>query len=190
MTGVAYASVVDAHTQAHFLVTSNKPVKGLTLVSITPGRIPVANLKKDGQPITLKLELAVPTGCPACRLVPNMATMSPCPANRWLRLNLPVPRCLCRFGDAERFASQLHPINLSRGAASTCSSQLPPSQQPTTLPPQLYPNPSSSHNPTRTQANLVIWRNMSSSPTPPTTMGLFFFTRKGIFLFAFLFFSM
>ena len=56
--GVSYASVIDNHNQEHFLVSSDKPSRGLTLTSITRshnGSDTVAVVVKDGQSITLKL---------------------------------------------------------------------------------------------------------------------------------------
>ena len=57
--GVFYASLVQKQNQEHFLVSSDKPYKGLTLTAITHGHDvadTTASLIKDGQPITLKLE--------------------------------------------------------------------------------------------------------------------------------------
>ena len=57
--GVFYASLVQKQNSEHFLVSSDKPYKGLTLTAITRGRDvadTTASLIKDGQPITLKLE--------------------------------------------------------------------------------------------------------------------------------------
>jgi len=59
--GITYASVVDAHNQEHFLISSDKATRGLTLASITrssDGSDTYANVLKDGQTITLKLEKA------------------------------------------------------------------------------------------------------------------------------------
>jgi hypothetical protein len=59
MSGIYYASVIDAHNQEHFLISSDKPIRGLTLTSITrshDGLDTYAVVQKDGQSITLKLE--------------------------------------------------------------------------------------------------------------------------------------
>lgn len=64
--GVSYASVIDVHTQEHFLISSDRPNRGLTLTSITRGHDggdTYAQIQKDGQTISLKLEQApVPGG--------------------------------------------------------------------------------------------------------------------------------
>ena len=60
---VAYASLIDKHTMEHFLVTSDQPARGFTLVSVKHGGDPTASfavLQKDGQSLTLKLETAPP----------------------------------------------------------------------------------------------------------------------------------
>jgi len=59
--GISYASVIERQNQEHFLISSDKPARGLTLTTIT--RSPdssdtYAVMQKDGQSITLKLEQA------------------------------------------------------------------------------------------------------------------------------------
>ena len=59
--GIFYASVIERQNQEHFLLTSDKPVRGLTLKSIkrsSDGQNTYADVIKDGQPLTLKLEQA------------------------------------------------------------------------------------------------------------------------------------
>jgi hypothetical protein len=59
--GISYASLVNRQTQEHFVVTSEKPFKNLTLVSITPGKggsTTSAVVQRNGQPLTLTLEQA------------------------------------------------------------------------------------------------------------------------------------
>jgi hypothetical protein len=59
--GITYASVVDAHSQEHFLISTDKATRGLTLTSISrssDGSGTYANVLKDGQTITLKLQQA------------------------------------------------------------------------------------------------------------------------------------
>jgi hypothetical protein len=61
--GVSYASVIERKSNEHFLVSSDKPTRGLTLTSINRGHDnadTTAVVEKDGQMITLKLE-AMPT---------------------------------------------------------------------------------------------------------------------------------
>lgn len=73
--GVSYASIVDKPTQQqHFLLSTEKPVNGLTLVSITQGHGSSggsAVIQKGGESIVLKLEQ--PSSVP----VPNMANGGP-----------------------------------------------------------------------------------------------------------------
>jgi hypothetical protein len=57
--GISYASLIDRQTQEHFLVSSNKANRGITLSSVTEGKNgadTLAVVVKDGQPLTLKLE--------------------------------------------------------------------------------------------------------------------------------------
>ena len=59
INGIYYASLVEKQNNEHFLISSDKMVRGLTLTSIT--RNPnspdtYALVQKDGQTITLKLE--------------------------------------------------------------------------------------------------------------------------------------
>ena len=70
--GVSYASVVSKQNQEHFLVSSNKPINGLTLVSVTRGHDSSDTsvvMQKDGQTITLKMEEA--SMSPAVGGLPN-----------------------------------------------------------------------------------------------------------------------
>jgi hypothetical protein len=79
--GVSYASVIEKQNQEHFLISSDKPTRGLTLTSITrspDGSDTYAMVQKDGQSITLKLEqppalTAVP-GAPPNASTPGIIT--------------------------------------------------------------------------------------------------------------------
>ncbi len=54
--GVSYASLIDNASGQHFLLSSDKPVNGLVLVSILGGKGSAGNqavVQKNGQPITL-----------------------------------------------------------------------------------------------------------------------------------------
>jgi hypothetical protein len=54
--GVSYASLIETQSQQHFLLSSETPARGLTLISITRGQGSSGNqavVQKDGQPITL-----------------------------------------------------------------------------------------------------------------------------------------
>jgi hypothetical protein len=56
--GVSYASLIEKQNQNHLLISSDKPINGLTLNSIShkAGGDTYATLIHDGQPLTLKLE--------------------------------------------------------------------------------------------------------------------------------------
>ena len=59
--GVSYASLIEKDDNSHFLISTDKPVKGMTLTSINrskDGSETYVIVQKDGQPITLKLEQA------------------------------------------------------------------------------------------------------------------------------------
>jgi hypothetical protein len=63
--GVLYASVIEKDNQQHYLISSDKQNQGFTLTSITKspdGQDTYANVVKDGQPLTLKLEQAPESG--------------------------------------------------------------------------------------------------------------------------------
>ncbi len=73
--GVFYANIVDKQNQEHFLVTSQAPVRGLTLVSVSHGLgsgQTVAVLQKNGQTLNLKLETEAPAGTPAVAPMPQI----------------------------------------------------------------------------------------------------------------------
>ena len=58
--GIYYASLVEKQNNEHFLLSTDKPVRGLKLVSVTPGKDPLntsAVIDRNGQSITLKLEV-------------------------------------------------------------------------------------------------------------------------------------
>jgi len=59
--GVFYASLIERDNQEHFLISSDKLTRGLTIKSITKsqdGQDVFASVVKDNQPLTLKLEQA------------------------------------------------------------------------------------------------------------------------------------
>jgi len=80
--GVSYASLVEKQNNEHFLVSSDKSVRGLMLTSIirNPNSSDTsAVVQKDGRTITLKLEqastMAAPPGVPNVnRFTPGMMT--------------------------------------------------------------------------------------------------------------------
>jgi hypothetical protein len=56
--GVPYASLVDKQSQEHFLLSGDKPIRGLTLLSITRGHDgsdTTAVVQRNGESLTLKL---------------------------------------------------------------------------------------------------------------------------------------
>jgi hypothetical protein len=63
--GISYASLIDKQSQEHFLLCSDKPARGLTLISIKHGQNIADNSviiqKKNGESITLKLEATAST---------------------------------------------------------------------------------------------------------------------------------
>ena len=78
--GVSYASLIEKQNQNHLLISTDKPVNGLALNSIThkPDGDTYATLTRDGQPLTLKLE-TVATGVMAPGVMPNAAPQMPGP---------------------------------------------------------------------------------------------------------------
>jgi hypothetical protein len=85
IAGISYASVIDAHNGEHFLISSDRPTRGLTLSSITIGRDGADThviVQKDGQLITLKLEQPTATaqpvpGAPPVIMPPGMGVTFP-----------------------------------------------------------------------------------------------------------------
>ena len=74
--GISYASMVETKTpQEHFLISTDKATRGLTLTSITRNHDDTyAVVQKDGQSITLKLEQA-PPATPAAPGTPPVNTV-------------------------------------------------------------------------------------------------------------------
>jgi hypothetical protein len=85
---VTYASLIDKHSQNHLLVSSDKPLGSLTLNSVArkPDGV-YATLTRNGEILTLKLEVATATGSmPSPNpMEPNAAPMPA--ANQ----NIPMP---------------------------------------------------------------------------------------------------
>jgi len=88
--GVFYASLIERDNQEHFLISSDKLTRGLTIKSITKsqdGQDVFASVVKDNQPLTLKLEQA-----PAATGVqPGAAGMQPAPRHSPLRMEPVAP---------------------------------------------------------------------------------------------------
>ena len=96
--GISYASLTDRHSQEHFVLSSDKPVRGLVLVSINRGKDVAStsvNLQKDGQPLTLNLEIApsaAAPGMPVANLPPGNVPASASPSAIYSpRTNAPPP---------------------------------------------------------------------------------------------------
>jgi hypothetical protein len=80
--GVSYASLIDKQTNEHFLVSSDKPARGLVLVSVARGHDSSdmsAVIQNGPKTISLKLEQA-----PAMGIPPGMTATGPSP-------QVPVP---------------------------------------------------------------------------------------------------
>jgi hypothetical protein len=80
--GISYACLIDAHNQEHFLISSDKPNRGLTLTSITRNHDDTyAAVQKDGESITLKLQqpppMAAAPGAPSANTVVMPGGMTP-----------------------------------------------------------------------------------------------------------------
>jgi len=57
--GISYANLIDKQKNEHFVLTSEKPVRGLTLVSIARAQDPANSsvvIQRNGENITLKLD--------------------------------------------------------------------------------------------------------------------------------------
>jgi hypothetical protein len=118
LDGVAYASIVQKQNSDHFLISSEKEIKGMLLKSVTHstnGTDTFASVEKDGQILTLKLEstpLTPPTApgtppmgaapginvppvaqnnivMPGASQAPQPGTMSPA-ATRFMRIHRPA----------------------------------------------------------------------------------------------------
>jgi hypothetical protein len=77
--GIFYASVIERQNQEHFLLSSDKPNRGMTLKTINrtkDGLSTFAEVVKDGQPLTLKLEEA-PAAAPGAAGIVAPNVMSP-----------------------------------------------------------------------------------------------------------------
>jgi len=90
--GVSYASLIERQSQEHFLISTEKPVRGLTLTSITQGHNGSDTyivMQKDGQPITLKLEQVPVASAPGT--VPGEQAASTIPMPSPMTAPLPMP---------------------------------------------------------------------------------------------------
>ena len=83
--GISYASVIERQSQDHYLISTDKATRGLTLTSITRGHNgsdTFAVVQKNGQSITLKLEQApvtgpTPAGMPSTNAVATPGIITP-----------------------------------------------------------------------------------------------------------------
>ena len=119
--GVFFASVIERQNQEHFLLTSDRPVRGLTLKSINRSKDGVntyAEVVKDGQPLTLKMEVP-PAGAAGGPTAANMAPGA-VPFPHTMAPQIPMPGGTAAFpnnGSARPF-TRFHrpPIRLPAGA--------------------------------------------------------------------------
>jgi hypothetical protein len=139
--GIFYASVVERQNQEHFLLSSDKPVRGLTLKSINrtkDGLSTFAEVTKDGQPLTLKLEQA----SAATPGAPGMGVIN-APAGGIMQ-QIPMPGAASGFpnGASVRPFTRFHrpaihlppqPAQAAPAAPATPTSNTPP---PPPAPPQ------------------------------------------------------
>jgi hypothetical protein len=87
---VTYVSLIEKQNGAHLLVSSDKPLGGITLNSVSNKQDGVyATFTRDGQPLTLKLE-AAPAGTGA-QAMPNMANMPAVAMPQNGGQNIPMP---------------------------------------------------------------------------------------------------
>jgi hypothetical protein len=64
--GVTYVSLIDKQTQEHFVLTNDKPVRNLTLVSISHGSDgDSVVIQRNGEMLTLKQETGAAPGAPS-----------------------------------------------------------------------------------------------------------------------------
>ncbi len=124
--GITYASIVDAHTNEHFLISSDKPTRGLTLNGITRepnGGDTFANVMKDGQLLTLKLAAAP---APVAGATPvNGALPQGGPAPGGIVPNITAPGAGSPFGNSSRPFPRIHRPHIT----------LPPPPAPAPAPP-------------------------------------------------------
>jgi hypothetical protein len=93
LDGVTYASLIEKQNQDHILLSSDKPLNGLSLNSVTQKEDGTyATLSHNGELITIKLEVATasvavqPSGVPA-----NYQQMPGMPGNNVGGQNIPMP---------------------------------------------------------------------------------------------------
>jgi hypothetical protein len=86
---VTYVSLIDKHNQNHLLVSSDKPLGNLTLSSVAKKSDGIyATLMQNGQPLTLKLEVATAGGgAPPQPMGNNVFPNAPASAGQ----NIPMP---------------------------------------------------------------------------------------------------
>ena len=99
---VTYASLIQTQNQAHILVSSDKPLGGLTLTSLSNKSDGVyVSFTRDGQPLTLKLQ-AAPAGAAAAQPLPEnggpgitpIFNPGGTPTSAWPSTSAPSPRPL------------------------------------------------------------------------------------------------
>jgi len=145
--GIFYASVIERQNQEHFLLTSDKPVRGLTLKSINrsgDGQNTYAEVLKDGQPLTLKLEQA-PAAAGGVSNAANMSAPGAIPMPGGVSPQMPMPGMpggAPGFPASQRPFTRFHrpPIRLPpgnpQGAPAAPAAAPANSPNPTPPPPQ------------------------------------------------------
>ena len=133
--GISYASVIERQSQEHFLISSDKPTRGLTLTSITrsaDGTDTFANVQKDGQTITLKLEQAPMMPTPP-GMAQNINAPVPMPNIINQQITMPGAGSASPFGSTTRPFARIHrsPIHLPPAPGH----EIPPVQANTPPPP-------------------------------------------------------
>ncbi len=127
--GVSYACLIDKSNNEHFLVTSDKPARGLTLQSVTGGKESMAILLRNGETLSLKMDataapqMAMPNQPPPQPgMPPNMQPGMPPPVSPYPGTRSPYP-------------------NLGRGVPGQPGQppRIRPRHRPITVPPR--PNP-------------------------------------------------
>jgi hypothetical protein len=141
--GISYASLIEKQNQEHFLISSDKATKGLTLLSITRGHDggdTLAVVQKDGEQITLKLEQLPAGPVTGAGALPGMPPVNSVPMPGTQTPQIPMPGAAV----PSRPLVRIHrpPIHLPSPPAEqqpVPEGQPPPSPQP--QPPMPTPPP-------------------------------------------------
>jgi hypothetical protein len=134
--GVSYASLVETKNQEHFLISTDKATRGLTLGKITLGHNgsdTYASVLKDGQTLTLKLEQA-PAAAPTPGAPPGVVTGNAPVQPGSIIPNIPMPGANPTLAPGSiRPFTRIHRPTINLPGRSP--------QQPVPPPPQPAPTP-------------------------------------------------